>query len=359
MVELNWTYASLILIIATIPELFALAMSIYGYITTKYPHFLYMSLTWLFLSVSSIVLTIAYVKLDFILDRVAILLNIPVTFSLMLLMDSISIEKRDPGKLTLITIISTGMVIFAFDVNAVIENETGLHEITPALDGWFNTASAALFLISGAMWIYYMAKIHYHAPKNLKKDSRINLIGAIIAGSGSTFAFVTNLVWFLPGTDYLFIAIGALICSYAFIKQPKLGYVLPFKVNRVICINSKGGIPVFTYSWDSSGLIDSTLFSGALQGISAILTESISRGAVKEIILDNGVLIISRAPESSLIFALITSKSSPILVHGLQLFVTEFTRAFESNLANGNDLTDSPKAENVVKKCFPFLPDAQ
>ena len=46
MAELNWTYASLVLFIATIPELFALLMSISGYKNTKYPHFLYMMITW-------------------------------------------------------------------------------------------------------------------------------------------------------------------------------------------------------------------------------------------------------------------------------------------------------------------------
>lgn len=357
MAELNWTYASLVLIIATIPELFALFMSFSGYRKTKYPHFLYMSLTWLFMSLSCIFLIASYVFMNFIIYRIAITLNIPITYSLMLLMDTISSEKVDIKKSILITINSTAMIIFAFSSDAVITNETGLNETTPALNGWFNLSGVTLFIISSGMWIYYMLKIHLQAPQSLKKYSTINMVGAIIAGAGGAIAFGTELVWFLPGTDYFFIAVGSLICSYAFIKQPKLGYVLPFKVHRIISINANGGIPVYTYSWDASGLMDSTLFSGALQSISAILSESISRGAVKEITLDEGVLIIHKHTESPLIYVLITTKSSPILLHGLNLFQVEFTGKFGKDALGGVDLSDSFEVEKLVKKCFPFLPE--
>lgn len=203
---LDFSVGTIVLFIATIPELIALFISVRGYITKRYPHFIFMSSTWFFMFFGTLLLAIAYFDTNIEIYRLAILANIPIMFSIMLLVDSISRQDIDPRKLFVMTIVMTATIIFSFDSNAIKINVSYLGEHAPALAGRFDVAGSALFLLGGFFWLFYMAKIYIHAPKNIKKDALINLIGAIIAGPGAALAFSSGFVWYLPGTDYVCIA---------------------------------------------------------------------------------------------------------------------------------------------------------
>ena len=288
---LNITTGTIIISLALIPEFIAVGISLRGYFTKKYPHFLYMSFTWFFMFVGTFLLALSYLFIDKALYPFAIIANAPLTFSIMLLVDSISRKNVDPWKLIAVTIVSTCLIVFSVDSNAVIINKDFFGESAPALSGRFDLAGSAIFIIAGFFWLYYMAKIYINAPLSIKRDAGINLLGAIIAGPGAAIAFASGFVWILPGTDYACIAIGALTCAYAFNRQPKLGYVLPFKVYRIMIINSNSGITLFSYDWDKVQPFDNQLFSAALTGICSILNESLGKGIIREIEFEQGVLI--------------------------------------------------------------------
>ncbi|MHA1332334.1 MAG: hypothetical protein ACTSR2_14800, partial [Candidatus Hodarchaeales archaeon] len=316
--EFYFSYAFIVMSIALLPESIAVIMSLRGFLQTGYHHFLYMFLTWSFLLVGNFFLAIAYFTLDFTLYKLGVIASVPLMFSIMVLVDSLSRDHIDPFKLFIVSIIATSVLIFAFEPDAVILHQTLLDETTPSMQGNFMLFSSAVFIVSGFMWVYYMTKIHISAPKSIKKYSKINLSGALIAGPGSAIAFASGFVWIFPGTDYMLIGIGALLCSYSFVKQPKLGYVLPFNVYRLLVIDTNIGMPIYSFTWDSHDLMDSLLFSGAFHGIIMILNESLSRGLVKEITLDQGKLLLKQADDIPLVFVLIASKSHLLLKQGLE-----------------------------------------
>jgi hypothetical protein len=306
--------------------------------------------------IGTVLLAISYLYVDTELYRYAIILNAPITFSIMLLVDSISRQSIDAKKLFITTIISTCLVIFAFDANAVVINESLLGERSPALAGRFNIAGSIIFLISGIFWLYYMVKIYINSPNSIKKDAFVNLLGAIFAGPGAALAFATGFVWILPGTDYICIAIGAMTCSYAFMKQPKLGYVLAFKVYRLHIINVKNGLALFTHDWDQEHTFDNQLFSAALFGISSILNESLGRGIIREIDFEQGILILQQFDEYPVFFVLVANESRPILKQALNLFSKAFIDKFPNELIDEQvNLGKYHEAELILKETFPFV----
>jgi len=346
-----------IMFAATIPELIAVIISLNGYIKTKYLHFFYMFFTWFFLWLGNLLIGIAYLTFNFTIYRIGIVISAPLAFAIMGLVDSISREHIHALKLFIIATISTALFIFAFEVNSVSYNVSLLGETTLAMQGPFMITGSLTFIFSGLLWIYYMLKIHFHAPVSVKRYSSVNLIGAVLAGPGSFLAFSTGLIWIFPGSDYLLIGSGALLCAYAFWHQPELGYILTFKVFKLMCIKSESGVPIYSYDWDSRNIADPTLLSGAIQAISGILNEGLGKGFVKEVKFDEGMMLIHRTNDPALMVVLITSKSSPILVNGLTQFATDFQKEFKQELnAKLLELRCFLSADALIKKNFPFLP---
>lgn len=325
--------------------------------TRKYPYYLYMSITWFFLYLATVLLTISYLTIDTSLYRFAIITNAPITFSMMFLVDSVSRKTVDSRKVLVTTIVATLLVVFAFESSSAVEIHTSyLGEKAPAMTGNFDISGSLIFALAGLYWIYYMAKIYISAPQNIKKDSLINLLGAIIAGSGSALAFGSGFVWYLPGTDYVCIAIGALTCAYAFYKQPKLGHVLSFKVYRLMTINTNSGLSLYTYDWDKGLPYDSQLLSSAIYGISGILNESLNKGIIKEIEFEQGTLILHQHENYPIFFVLIANESRPILKNALQLFAKDFSVVFPAEEVDTNlNLSTYKKADDIVDQTFPFV----
>ncbi|MHA1797882.1 MAG: hypothetical protein ACTSVY_05475, partial [Candidatus Helarchaeota archaeon] len=143
----------------------------------------------------------------------------------------------------------------------------------------------------------------------------------------------------------------------SFKKQPELGYVLPFKVFKLMCINSESGILLFKYNWDLSDQFDELLLSGTIQGVSSILKEGIQKGFVREVKFDEGIMIIYRVELSKIMFVLLSSKSSPILIKSLHLFGDDFIETYKKELASSLiNSEDLKSADSLIEKRFPFVP---
>lgn len=85
---------------------------------------------------------------------------------------------------------------------------------------------------------------------------------------------------------------------YAYFREPKLLFVLPFTALRLTVLETESGLPLFTYTWNRQGdLADETLFSGMLQGVSMIVKESLKRGSLQEIRVEGAIIIAYRIPE--------------------------------------------------------------
>ncbi|MHA1791582.1 MAG: hypothetical protein ACTSVI_02990, partial [Promethearchaeota archaeon] len=291
------------------------------------------------------------------LYKIGIVASAPLAFSIMALVDSVSRESISPKKLFIITIISTGLVIFSMMNNSVTTNISYLGEKTLALTGFFMVFGALTFIFAGTLWFYYMLKIYMRAPNSIKKVARINFIGSIFAGPGSIIAFSTGFVWIIPGTDYFLISIGSLLCAYSFMTEPKLAYVLPFRVYRLMCVNSKSGIPLYTFEWDKQLTTDEMLLAGAVQGVDTLFKEGIGKGSINQVEFEDAIMILYRDQEYDIMFVLISSKFSMILKESLEIFGKAFIKKFKESL--NDEIINSEIFKptiNLINEIFPYIP---
>ena len=350
------SYGATMMTVSIVPSLVALVFAFRGYRQYRYQHFLYMGLTWLALAIGNALLAYSYWTLNLTIYKIGVMLTVPVAYSIMALVDSISRADIDKGKLTVITVAASSVVWTSLESDAVRLNVSALGEIAPALSGNFLLAGSAVFAISGTLWFYYMLKIYLSSPENIRSYATLNLIAATIAGPGSALAFASGLVWIIPGTDYFLIGAGSLLCSLAFFKEPKLGYVLPFKVYDLVIIDLDGGLPIYAYRWDENAEFDYVLFSGALQGVAAILNESLMKGYVREIVFERGILLLHRSPDVQVGYVLITSATNAILNQSLQLFSSEFEKRFKETLKqNRNFLDRYASTDEILQLAFPYV----
>ncbi|MCF2136533.1 MAG: hypothetical protein K9W43_04750 [Candidatus Thorarchaeota archaeon] len=353
---LNITIGVAILLVATIPQIMAAYISIRGYLRTRYRQYAFMAFTWLVMWMGTLLIGLAYLTLNTLIYRMGFVIQGLVTFGIMGLVDSVALDHVDSRKLIAVTAAQTALVIYGASEVYVTQHTSVLGEVGLEMTGPLAAAGSIVFILSGAFWLYYMALIDRAVPQTLKKYSRTTLIGAIIAGPGSIIAFASGFVWIFPGTDYLMIGIGAFLTAYAFTRQPKLGYVLRFKVFRLMVFDSESGIPIYTYTWDQRGLVDSTLFSGALTGITNLLNESLSRGAMRDIIFERGVLLIRKTQFENVALTLLSTKSTPILREGLDSFAEAFVREFEDALATSLSMPSKfQAADHLIDDAFPFV----
>lgn len=352
---LNWTVAFWVLFFATFPELLGVILCLHRWITTRYVNYQYMVLTWGFLWIGNLFLALGYLTLNYTIYKIGIILSIPLTYGIVFLTDSITREKISTSKLVLTTFISTLLLGFAFQPNIVEQNTSKLGEMGLAMRGEFFFAGSIIFLVAGSFWFIYMLKIHLHAPLSIKKYSRINFIGAIIAGPGSILMFSTTIVWYIPGVDYFFIGIGALLCSYSFWKEPKLGYILPFTVYELIILDSNSGLNLFSYNWNNE-MNQEEWLSEKLTNIAAILRESLNRWNLNELKFDQGKLILKKSPDLPITYVLICSRSTKILNQALETFSVEFDEEYRKiSRFLRNDRNKYLFANRLVDSTFPFV----
>ncbi|MGQ4876496.1 MAG: hypothetical protein ACP6IY_20725 [Promethearchaeia archaeon] len=352
------TISQFTMTVGLLPEFIAIIYSFKGLKKSHYVYFRYMFMTWAFLFLGNLLLAISYFNLDFIMYRIGIIINIPLCFTIIILMDSISSSHLDWKKMVAATFFSTTVLITAWEPNAVRLNVTGLGEITPAINGVFLIWSSLLFIFIGLNWLFYSIKIRINAPSKVRKMANINLIGAIIAGPGSMLAFSLGIVWYFPGTDYILIAIGAIFFSKSFQKHPNLGYVLPFTIYRIMIIHSESNALIYKYSWKKIGSVDPNLFANALGGISALLQESLEQWRLRELKFEEGKLLLHKSKTLPIVYALIVSETNNVLLNGLNLFDGLFSKKFAPLFKKDEDtidLTPFKESLTLVEKAFPII----
>ncbi|NHJ01536.1 MAG: hypothetical protein EAX86_05305 [Candidatus Heimdallarchaeota archaeon] len=346
--------------------LIAFSIALLRYLKLGYRPLLFLALQWLgialwglFTAISTFILengdtpNILFfppLQLDWtladLLGFIGYFITIPTLFLLIFFLDSITRTSIEPVKMLI-----GGMIAATLIITGLVPGQ-GAKNVTI----YTYYAQAIYYMFWILLWLYYTFKIFLSSPQNLKRYSAIVLIGSIIIFLDA-FLTVTrlnppesNLSMFLMGSGALMIVI-----PYSF--QTKLLYILPFKATRLIVINDNG-IPLFSHSWvkgtDPSGEV---LFSGMMSGISAILNESLKKGLVREIALDESKLLIETDKRYSIIFVLQCTRTSTSLSDALHLFSEQFILNFKEYLSGSFINTEKFNASKLVDECFPFLPD--
>lgn len=304
---------------------------------------------------------LANLLLSSLIFKISLLFLIPWSFLLIFILDLMSRDSIDPIKTLIITIISFAYIISMTDPNAVIFFTSPLGETGMAWSGNFEVTGAILAVFQNCFWTYYLAKIHWNTPTQLKKYSRL-FVGSFGCAWMVIISVLLGLDKIILGTDAIFLASGVIVFMIALSYEPKLAFILPFKALTLTVIDlERGGLPLFTHNWNPrKDYIDDSLFSGMMTGMSNFMKETVQRGNIREIQLDDAVLIIQRAKEYPLVSVLVTTKSSVVLRNSLNSFLESFMNKFNVILTNTLMINTNQfeAASELVVQAFPFIPES-
>jgi hypothetical protein len=312
--------------------LLTIYLTVRQYLKWKYRHALYIMLSWLFLTISG-VSRIIEKALTFQI-RLTFAWYIPIAFALLFMLDSISRESIEPIKIIIASVLS---VLFITNLSLLF------------------IILLIMFLISVAT--YYILIIYMSAPSSLKRSARLALLGVLIFGYGNMLVSNLMLELVIPGITSLSSAIGYFLYAISFIQEPKLAYILPFRVISLTVFETTGGIPLFSHVWKKSEEhVDDEMFSGMLQGIGLVLDEAINAGDLEEIKTSRAVLLIKRSKTSSIASVLVTSRFSRTLQLALYSFANKFFAQYEQFISTPIIASKFDSASALIDECFAFIP---
>ena len=350
LIYLNWNLGTIIALLSVGVYVISLAIGIQQYKSRKYIFFLFLIFGNLFGMLWALFMGIYYILLYYYVVElwfVQALMPIVLSYCLVLALDYISRDSIDIRKIVIFT--GLGMI------NLTLLMFWPVHSIIATAYGYFN--SAFTFLIA-VIWFIFTYKIYIRSPIKMKKYSLLNFIGGILIGIITPIYVTLSGIWGGFNLNILLVSLGLLLATFAFSKEPKLSGILPYKVFNITIIDAISGNSVFSHDWDEKeGLMNDTLFSSLLQAISTILNEAIRKGNVKEIYLDEAVVILKRSQKYPVAYVLITSKSSKTLRHALDSFADKFDTRFSKFFSDMSNLEVFLPAYEIIHECFPFVPE--
>ncbi len=286
-----------------------------------------------------------------------------VGFWVIIWVDFINRDSIEPIKIALYSIIF-GITLHAlFFTNSVRQYTYDNGELSYGVQGdivyWIVLGN----LFWGLLWIYYSVKVLKNSPDYLKQYAWIMLLGASISVIFPQLMVYTRLTNQIPGIDSIGGMVGISLMTYVFLRKPQLGYVLPFKVQKIAVVGSTNHYLLYLHKWtikaeelNDSEEIEDALFSGLLYGISLFVKKSLQSGEVREIATHKSVLIVHHHSVHPLMFVLLTSNATRSLRTAFKNFVDNFIKTFEKDFYKQVDEKMFNRANDFIDLYFPFVP---
>ncbi len=122
-------------------------------------------------------------------------------------------------------------------------------------------------------------------------------------------------------------------------------------------IDTISGISLFNYNWEESAKIDDVnIFSGLFQVISSIFIDTLHKGNVREIVLDNATIILGRNQELHAACILVATKATPALRVAFEAFSQDFFEQFSPYLKAPNKVSRFSSAAELIANHFSCIP---
>ena len=218
--------------------------------------------------------------------------------------------------------------------------------------GLLDIVYSLLTAMMGVKLFYWGLKTRINAPLTIKREANLFLFGMILA-----MISIPIYIFFLKPYNNIIgdiiCGIGAFILSFAFIREPKLLYILPFTIHRII-IKDRKGHGLFDYDWSELD-IKEPIFTGFINAVQLMSKEVMHLGGVLSIDLSEGILILNESEYITV--GLIASKSSKLLKDSLIGFSKDFEEKFQKELKKS--IIDKKKyitAFELIEKYFSNFP---
>ncbi|MFX1391252.1 MAG: hypothetical protein ACFE9Z_14395 [Promethearchaeota archaeon] len=220
--------------------------------------------------------------------------------------------------------------------------------------GLFGILGFSFTGISMFYLFYWGIKTWINAPFLIKKEASIFFVGILII---FPFGFLFYAFYFIEAVFILIcdfaIAVGSFIISYVVIREPKLLYILPFTVYRIV-VKDRTGHPLYYHDWSESS-INETIFTGFINAVQLMSEDVMNIGGLLDINLERGLLILNES--RNITVGLLSSKSSKLLRDSVVKFTKDFENKFEYNLKISNkNITDYDDAFELIEKYFSNFP---
>jgi len=352
---LNWSLGVIIGFISVIPCALATILTLIQYFKDKYSHLKYLAGMWASLTTWIVFQGIGDLLLDKKIHLICFYSIIIMGYYANLFVDSITRDSIDLFKMILMTIVSSVVVILSFSSDAVIIKWDATTPY-PTFHGNFRTAALIQMVFLVSVSFYGNMKVFLHTPKHLRFYSFLNIFGTYLWGLQPLWIQFTHLEKQFPGIATGSMAIGMLIIAIVFIKEPKLAYILPFKVYRIIIMDTKSGIILFKHDWNELKAEGSeNIFSGMIQAISKMFDKTINKGNIRNIKFDEAILTLRISQTSPIACILISSSVSKTLRSSFKDFSKEAFHDYE-NEEESLIKEDYKKGNDILEKYFPFVP---
>jgi hypothetical protein len=237
-----------------------------------------------------------------------------------------------------------GAVGFEFEGGHLNLNWIGLYELV---------GSFFIFFVGSASF-YWGLKTWLNTPFLIKREAFIFFMGTVINGPLTLIIYLFyywNPIFILFA--YATTGLGILILCLGIIKEPKLLYILPFTVNRLV-VRDREGNPLFDHDWSRSSLNES-IFTGFLNTVQLMSEEVINMGGLLDIKLEEGIFTLYESKLISVV--LIASKYSKLLRECVVQFTRDFEQKFERELKKSvKDITQYEGAFELIEKYFSNFP---
>lgn len=209
-------------------------------------------------------------------------------------------------------------------------------------------------LILFMLTFYWGLKTWFNTPLLMKKDAIVFFLGVILCTVISSSIYL--LAFWIPIlillSDIVF-ALGLIFIIIAIMRDPKLLYILPFTVYRII-VKDREGFPIYDHDWSKSE-ISETIFSGFINAVQIMSEEIMNIGGVVDIQLEEGILFLHNT--ELITVALVSSKSSKLLRECTQGFSIDFQQKFETELKKSiREPSKYESAYELIEKHFSNFP---
>jgi len=220
--------------------------------------------------------------------------------------------------------------------------------------GLFEFLCLIFYFISMVYFLFWGIKTFRNAPFLIKKEALLFFVGISIYSLGSGFFFVLYgfATFFIYISDVVAL-IGLLIFTLAISIEPKLLYILPFTIYRIV-VKDNQGYPLFDHDWSKSQ-VSENMFTGFINAVQLMSEEVIKMGGLLDVNLKEGILIIHESERITV--GLATSKTSKLLRDSVSKFTFDFENKFQKQLKEScRDMKEYETAHELIEKHFSNFP---
>jgi hypothetical protein len=220
--------------------------------------------------------------------------------------------------------------------------------------GLFSLLTTILYMIIMGYIFYWGIKTVRNAPFLIKKEAILFFIGITLYSLTSIVFYILyefTSVFILVSTSIAII--GLFIFTLAITIEPKLLYILPFTIYRIV-VKDNQGYPLFDYDWSKSQVSES-MFTGFINAVQLMSEELIKMGGLLDVNVKDGILILHESEYITV--GLAASKTSKLLRDSVTKFTFDFESKFQKQLKERcRDMKEYESAHELIEKHFSNFP---